>query len=56
MEDWKLILMKYINHVGECEGTSFIGNNKPESFTTEEWELLNKANSESYSLEYDNGN
>jgi hypothetical protein len=54
MEDWKLILMKYINHVGDCEGVSFIGENKPDSFTEEEWKSLQDANSESYSLLYEN--
>lgn len=50
MIDWKLILMKYINHVGDCEGVSFIGEKKPESFTDEEFENLKKADSEAYSL------
>lgn len=51
MEGWKLILMKYINHVGECEGTTFISDKKPDTFTQEEWELLNEACSKSYNLE-----
>lgn len=51
MKDWKLILMKYINHVGNCEGTSFINGSKPDSFTDEEWSSLKEALSDSYGIE-----
>jgi len=43
MIDWKLILMKYINHVGECEGTDFINHGAKHLFTDEEWSALNQA-------------
>jgi hypothetical protein len=41
--DYKLLLLKYISHVGYCEGISFLGGNhgpEPDLFTKEEWEEL----------------
>jgi hypothetical protein len=44
------LLGKYINHVGECEGTAFLGRSAVGVFTSEELETLLKAEKE-----YSNG-
>lgn len=52
--NYKELLKKYINYVGEMEGVTFLGEryaNKgyyPSNFTKEEWEELNKLDKEAY--------
>jgi hypothetical protein len=40
--DYRALLLKYINHVGECEGVTFIADHhrRPDLFTDEEWAEL----------------
>lgn len=40
--DYKALLEKYIEHVGECEGVDFIGDQwrRISAFTDEEWAAL----------------
>lgn len=46
--DYRELLMKYINHVGEQEGVTFIrGRKKPEYITGTEWETLEELDGES---------
>lgn len=40
--DYKELLGKYINHVGEQEGTAFLSDRHKELFTDEEWEVLTR--------------
>lgn len=50
MIDYRELLMKYIDHVGECEGITFISDyHRPRAglFTTEEWEELRRLDAES---------
>jgi hypothetical protein len=36
-------LRAYINHVGECEGISFLSEENKKHFTPEHWEILQIA-------------
>jgi len=49
--DYRELLMKYISHVGHCEGVTFILNEwrRPESpfITAKEWEELELLDDES---------
>ena len=48
--DYRELLMKYIEHVGECEGVTFMSKcHEPRTglFTTEEWEELQRLDGES---------
>lgn len=40
--DYRKLLKKYIEHVGEEEGTSFL-NRKGKMFTDDEWEELQEV-------------
>ena len=40
--DYKALLQKYIRHVGEEEGVTFIEDRKPEYATEEEWAELER--------------
>ena len=41
--DYRELLKKYINHVGECEGITFLRyGEKPDFITDEEWAELQK--------------
>lgn len=42
-EFWRALLVKYIDHVGACEGTSFLSDTYRDLFTDEEWEALKLA-------------
>lgn len=44
--DYRNLLKKYINHVGECEGTVFLSSTYEDSFTKEEYDELLKINKE----------
>ena len=52
--DYRELLKKYINYVGEIEGVTFLGERyanrgfTPSFFTIEEWEELNKLDEEAY--------
>lgn len=54
--DHRQLLKKYIYHVGECEGTTFLSDlHRPlskyrEAFTDEEWAELQKLENESLSV------
>lgn len=49
MIDYRELIKKYINHVGECEGVSFIQNNYlGKEFSKEEKEELIKLDKEAY--------
>ncbi len=38
------VLRAYINHVGECEGTTFLSEENKKHFKPEHWEILQIAN------------
>jgi hypothetical protein len=50
--DYRLLLMKYIAHVGTEEGTDYLGRKglKPEWLDDEEWEALVEAAEEAESF------
>lgn len=56
--NYKKLLLKYINHVGICEGTTFLGDhNRNEwddtvEFTDEEWEALKELDEVDYIEEF----
>jgi hypothetical protein len=57
MMDYRELLKKYINHVGDCEGTTFLGDHdrgdaRDFEFTDEEWTELQKLDKEPLGLEY----
>lgn len=48
--DFRELLMKYIAHVGACEGVTFIfarGRDKNKNITPEEWDELETMDAES---------
>jgi len=47
--DYRVLLLKYINHVGRIEGTDFLGDfySSVGFFTQEEWDEINKLGEES---------
>jgi hypothetical protein len=45
--DYRTILKRYIDIVGEAEGTSFISGECPRNFTQQEWDALVQCNKES---------
>ena len=52
--DYRLLLQKYIVHVGENEGVDYIGGGRwqrPPYFTDEEWRELQLVCADSYVLE-----
>jgi hypothetical protein len=48
--DYRTLLLKYINHVGECEGTTFLSDRWHDDrlFTDEEWSVMQQLDKESY--------
>ena len=46
MIDYRELLRKYINHVGCCEGITFLSNIYASDFTTEEFAELQKLDKE----------
>ena len=54
MIDYKLLLMKYINHVADNEGVTFIKEFwKGDAFTDDEWSELVKLDEEAWKKIYD---
>jgi hypothetical protein len=51
MTDYRTLLLKYIDHVGNCEGVTFLGDRDRNKslFTEEEWTLLQQLDRESLS-------
>jgi hypothetical protein len=48
--DYRLLLLKYISHVGDYEGCTFIPTcSRPDEFTEQEWEELERLDLESMS-------
>lgn len=50
--DYKELLKKYINHVGDQEGIDFTDRDKPDWFTDEEWKELIDVAKEAYNEHY----
>lgn len=50
--DYRELLKKYINHVGECEGKDFTDNNYFSVFTEEEFMELKEIAEEAYKEYY----
>lgn len=52
MVNYEALLRKYINHVGECEGTTFLSPWRDRlggvEWTDEEWETLTRLESEAF--------
>jgi len=50
MVDYKLLLIKYINYIGEMEGITYIDEHISKDFTKEEEKELNQLDKEAYEL------
>lgn len=48
--DYRDLLLKYINHVGEEEGTTFLSWDRHDHFTEEEWDELQRLDVEAYGV------
>lgn len=57
-QDWRSLLVKYIRHVGECEGISYLDDadrhpcgSQSTGFTDEEWKALQNLDREADQLD-----